>query len=149
MPDHSYADLDLDAQLCFPLYAASRAVTRAYHSLLADSGLTYPQYVSMLALWGSGGPLSVGELGTRLGLDSGTLTPLLKRLEGAGFVVRRRDGADERRVLVEVTELGWSLRDDVAGVPADLGSRLGFSAAEGKELRSLLDRVIANVGGPL
>ena len=88
---HRYQQLDLDAQLCFPLYAATRAVTRRYGELLAEVQLTYPQYLSLLALWEAEEPLSVGELGERLRLDSGTLTPLLKRVESAGLVVRRRD----------------------------------------------------------
>src|SRR4051794_3065488 len=100
----SYAQLDLDVQLCFPLYAATRAVTHRYAELLADVELTYPQYLTLLTLWGSSDPMTVGELGARLRLDSGTLTPLLKRLEAAGRVTRRRDPADERRVLVEVTD---------------------------------------------
>ena len=109
--------LDLDRQICFPLYAATRAVTRRYTEVLADVGLTYPQYLVMLALW-TDGPLSVGELGRRLRLDSGTLTPLLKRLEASGRVERRRDPHDERRVVVTPTAQGERLRRDVAGVPA-------------------------------
>src|SRR6476646_8645176 len=94
-----YDQLALDRQLCFALYAASRAVTRAYGPLLEAAGLTYPQYVTMLALWdGDGAALTVGELGQCLHLDTGTLTPLLKRLEGLGYVRRTRDAADERRV---------------------------------------------------
>src|SRR5882757_10042551 len=90
--------LRLDQQLCFPLYAAANAICRAYSSLLEPLGLTYPQYLVMLVLWESA-PLSVGQVGDRLLLDSGTLTPLLKRLESAGLVKRERDPDDERRVL--------------------------------------------------
>jgi DNA-binding MarR family transcriptional regulator len=142
---HDYPQLDLDAQLCFPLYAATRAVTRRYAELLADVQLTYPQYVSLLALWESDEPLSVGALGERLRLDSGTLTPLLKRLESAGFVVRRRDASDERRVLIEVTDEGWALRERVAQVPEELFASLTFSANEAKQLRRLLAKVIDSV----
>jgi len=140
-----YPQLDLDAQLCFPLYAATRAVTRTYAGLLEEFGLTYPQYLSLLALWDADRPLSVGELGVRLRLDSGTLTPLLKRLETAGLVVRRRDDADERRVLVEVTDEGWDLRERVAHVPKSLAGSMGITRAEADELRRLLDEVISQL----
>ena len=134
--------LDLDAQLCFPLYAASRAVTRAYGPLLRDFGLTYPQYLTLLALWGNDEPMSVGELGSRLRLDSGTLTPVLKRLEKDGFVTRRRDADDERRVLVAVTAAGRDLQDQVSGVPSQLMESLGLDAAESRQLRRLLDSLL-------
>lgn len=140
MPRHP--QLDLDAQLCFPLYAASRAVTRAYGPLLRDFGLTYPQYLTLLALWDDGEPLTVGELGSRLRLDSGTLTPVLKRLEQAGFVSRRRDSDDERRVLVAVTAAGRDLQDQVCDVPSRLAGSLGLDAAESGQLRRLLDSLL-------
>ena len=138
----SYPQLDLDLQLCFPLYSATRAVTRAYAELLAESGLTYPQYLTMLALWGASEPMTVGALGERLQLDSGTLTPLLKRLETRGVVTRRRDAGDERRVLVEVTDAGWALRDEVADVPAGLVKAMTVTRAEADELRRLLGKVM-------
>lgn len=141
----SYPQLDLDAQICFPLYAATRAVNRTYAQLLDEVGLTYPQYLTMLALWGAGEPLTVGELGVRLRLDSGTLTPLLKRLEAAGHVVRRRDSADERRVLLEVSREGWELRERVAHVPGALVRSLSMSAKDGTELRRLLKELLANL----
>ena len=136
MATRSYPQLDLDRQLCFPLYAVTRAVTRRYGELLADVGLTYPQYLTMLALW-SDSPLTVGELGHRLRLDSGTLTPLLKRLEAAGHVVRRRSVEDERRVEVELTEQGLALREGVADVPRELGASMGISEQEARQLGSL------------
>ena len=141
-----HPQLDLDVQLCFPLYAATRAVTRRYAELLEDAGLTYPQYLTMLALWG-GSPLTVGDLGDRLRLDSGTLTPLLKRLEAAGHVVRRRSPEDERRVLVEPTERGWALRDEVAQVPHDLAGSIGIDADEAVLLGSLLRKVLSALDG--
>ena len=144
---HRYQQLDLDAQLCFPLYAATRAVTRRYGELLAEVQLTYPQYLSLLALWEAEEPLSVGELGERLRLDSGTLTPLLKRLESAGLVVRRRDAQDERRVLIELTDEGWALRERVAHVPEELFASLAFSPGEATQLRRLLAKVIDSVDG--
>lgn len=141
----SPSDLDLDVQICFPLYAATRAVTRAYATLLEEVGLTYPQYLTMLALWGAGHPVTVGELGARLRLDSGTLTPLLKRLEAAGHVVRRRDTTDERRVLLEVSDEGWELRDRVAHVPRALLELLSMSAKDGADLRRLLKELLENL----
>ncbi|WKN48549.1 MarR family winged helix-turn-helix transcriptional regulator [Nocardioides sp. Arc9.136] len=148
MVDHP--QLALDVQLCFPLYAATRAVTQRYGELLADVGLTYPQYLALLALWEAGGPVTVGGLGQRLRLDSGTLTPLLKRLEAVGHVSRRRDPADERRVLVEPTEQGWALRDRVAGVPERLLEGMGLSVEElvrlRRDLGTLLDGLDATAG---
>lgn len=137
-----HPQLDLDAQLCFPLYAASRAVTRAYGPLLRDFGLTYPQYLTLLALWDDGEPMTVGELGSRLRLDSGTLTPVLKRLEQAGLVTRRRDSEDERRVLVAVSAAGRDLQDQVSEVPSRLVGSLGLNAAESRQLRRLLSGLL-------
>jgi MarR family transcriptional regulator, organic hydroperoxide resistance regulator len=145
MSDATYADLRLDAQLCFPLYATARAVTRVYSDLLADLGLTYPQYLAMLVLWESPDPCSVGDLGERLRLDSGTLTPLLKRLEAAGLVERRRDPEDERRVLVSTTEAGRALRDRAVGVPRRLGAATGLSLAEAQQLREQLTGLLAHL----
>lgn len=116
--------LDLDQQLCFALYDASRALIRTYGPLLEPLGLTYPQYVTMLALWETSEPVSVGELGDRLGLDSGTLTPLLKRLERSDLVERRRDRDDERRVLVTPSAAGWALREAAADIPGCMQERL-------------------------
>jgi MarR family transcriptional regulator, organic hydroperoxide resistance regulator len=141
----SYPQLRLDQQLCFPLYAAGRAVTRLYASLLADLGLTYPQYLVMLVLWERPAPVAVGDLGGALKLDSGTLSPLLKRLEAADLVVRRRDPQDERRVLIELTDTGRGLESSAAGVPHELGSAMGMTAAQAKgladQLYGLLDSV--------
>lgn len=140
MPRHSA--LDLDAQLCFPLYAATRAVTRAYGPLLRDVGLTYPQYLTLLALWDQGEPMSVGELGARLRLDSGTLTPVLKRLEHAGLVTRHRDAEDERRVLIALTSAGRELREEVSEVPTRLVESLGLDATESRQLHRLLNSLL-------
>ena len=115
--------LRLDQQLCFPLYAASNLMTRLYRPLLEELGLTYPQYLAMLALW-EASPCTVSALGERLLLDSGTLTPLLKRLESAGLVQRIRDTADERRVLVSLTDAGQALQNRAASVPHRLTCRV-------------------------
>lgn len=140
-----HPQLALDQQICFPLYAASRAMTRAYADLLGPVGLTYPQYLVLLALWEAPGTPSVGELGDRLQLDSGTLTPLLKRLEGMGHVVRRRDPEDERRVLVELTPAGIDLQDEVAEVPAGLVAAEPLTIEQVEDLRRRLDEVLAAV----
>lgn len=108
--------LALDHQLCFALYAASLAMTKAYKPLLAPLGLTYPQYLVLLVLWEDDG-IAVSRLGERLTLDSGTLTPLLKRMEAQGLLQRRRDLADERRVLIDLTPAGRALRARAAAVP--------------------------------
>lgn len=109
--------LALERQVCFALYAASRAVTAAYRPLLEPLGLTYPQYLVMLVLW-ERGTQPVGDIGAALHLDSGTLSPLLKRLEAGGLVERHRSAEDERRVLVELTAEGRALRDRAVDVPA-------------------------------
>ena len=140
-----HAQLELDLQLCFPLYAASRALTKAYQPLLDPFDLTYPQYLTMLALWSSPDDQTVGALGDRLRLDSGTLTPLLKRLETRGLVRRHRDPADERRVLVTVTEAGDALQDDLAHVPGALVDRIGMTLDDGIALRRLLDKLLASL----
>jgi MarR family transcriptional regulator, organic hydroperoxide resistance regulator len=141
-----YPQFELDRQLCFALYAASRAVARAYTPLLADASLTYPQYVTMLALWENPDQSrSVGELGERLHLDSGTLTPLLKRLASAGYVTRSRDVGDERRVLVTLTAQGLALRDRLAAVPESFGACMGLEISEAASLRDQLTVLTASL----
>jgi MarR family transcriptional regulator, organic hydroperoxide resistance regulator len=127
----------LDNQLCFALYSASLAMTKLYKPLLDELGLTYPQYLVMLVLW-EGDGLMVSELGQRLSLDSGTLTPLLKRLESAGLVSRMRDAADERRVHVHLTAAGRRLKARAAKVPACM---LQASQCSLPELRQLTEQV--------
>ena len=131
--------LKLDHQLCFALYSASLAMTKLYKPLLDELGLTYPQYLVMLVLWEQDGPM-VSELGQRLSLDSGTLTPLLKRLEAAGLVSRMRDVADERRVHIHLTAAGRRLKARAARVPACL---LATSRCPPGELQQLTARVRA------
>src|SRR5574343_1543644 len=113
----SPAALRLDNQVCFALYSASLAMTKLYKPLLDDIGLTYPQYLVMLVLWEQDG-ITVSELGERLYLDSGTLTPLLKRLEASGHIRRTRDAKDERRVRIRLTPQGRALRERAESVPA-------------------------------
>ena len=116
LPDSSEL-LRLDNQVCFALYSASLAMTKLYKPLLDAIGLTYPQYLVMLVLW-EGDQLTVSELGERLYLDSGTLTPLLKRLESAGLLARQRDAQDERRVRIALTNAGQALRAEAEKIPA-------------------------------
>ncbi|AVS96847.1 MarR family winged helix-turn-helix transcriptional regulator [Paracidovorax avenae] len=106
----------LDSQVCFALYSASLAMTKLYKPLLDAVGLTYPQYIAMLALWEQDG-ITVSELGERLCLDSGTLTPLLKRMESSGLVARGRDPQDERRVRITLTTAGRALRGRAEAIP--------------------------------
>ncbi|MBV2366314.1 MarR family winged helix-turn-helix transcriptional regulator [Streptomonospora nanhaiensis] len=134
-----------DRQLCFAVYAASRALTGLYRELLAEVGLTYPQYLVLLVLW-ERGTLSVKELGTALRLDSGTLSPLLRRMEEAGLVRRRREAADDRVVLVSATPEGAALRARVRGVPGRVLEATGMTAAEAAELRTALDRLTGSAG---
>jgi DNA-binding MarR family transcriptional regulator len=137
----------LDEQLCFALYAASRAMTARYRPLLDALGLTYPQYLAMLVLWEQDG-LSVGDLGERLQLDSGTLTPLLKRLETAGLVQRTRRPADERSVEIRLTDAGHALRSRVPGIPQRLLCNTGLVADEIFRLRDELKALTAKLATP-
>jgi DNA-binding MarR family transcriptional regulator len=143
--DEDYLRLDL--QVCFPLYAASNLLGRLYRPVLAPLGLTYPQYLVMLVLWQEA-PQSVSALGDRLHLDSGTLTPLLKRMENAGLVTRTRDAADERRVLIGLTEQGVALRQAARDVPATLASGLSLSSQELAELRDSVQHLVAVLAHP-
>jgi MarR family transcriptional regulator, organic hydroperoxide resistance regulator len=129
--------LALDQQLCFAVYATSLAMTKVYKPLLEPLRLTYPQYLVMLVLWESDG-LGVGTAGERLGLDSGTLTPLLKRLETAGMLLRTRDPADERRVLLHLTPAGRALKAQARGVPLAVARASGCTAGEITTLTSRL-----------
>lgn len=141
----SYEQLKLENQLCFPLYAASRAITRAYKPLLDPLGLTYPQYLTLMSLW-EHGDQSVSELGTCLMLDSGTLTPLLKKLEVKGLIVRQRDTQDERRVVAKLTKKGRALEQQAAEIPAKMGESIPMSAAEIAKLRAMLQQMLVNLG---
>ena len=135
---HNSTDrLRLDHQLCFALYAASLSMTKLYKPLLEPLGLTYPQYLAMLVLW-QGDGLTVSQLGERLALDSGTLTPLLKRLEASGLVQRLRDAADERRVLLQLTPAGRALKARAVRVPQTIAAASGCELSELSELTSKL-----------
>lgn len=134
----------LEQQLCFDVYAASRAINKAYRPLLATLGLTYPQYLVMLVLWEHEAQ-TVKQLGEQLQLDSGTLSPLLKRLESTGFLQRQRRASDEREVEIQLTEAGRALRQQASNVPASIFQAIGLSAAEYLQLKHLLRQVMASV----
>ncbi|BDT87854.1 MarR family winged helix-turn-helix transcriptional regulator [Nocardia cyriacigeorgica] len=135
-------ELALDNQVCFALYSASRAMIRLYRPLLDELGLTYPQYLVMLVLW-ERGDVSVKDLGAALELDSGTLSPLLKRLEAAGMVHRRRAADDERSVVVETTAEGRALRERARVVPRQVGCATGLDTAELAGFRAQLRAITA------
>ncbi|GAA4817461.1 MarR family transcriptional regulator [Streptomyces ziwulingensis] len=132
--------LRLDQQICFSLNAAARAFGGVYRVILKDLGLTYPQYLVMLVLW-EHGELPVKRLGEHLRLDSGTLSPLLKRLEAAGLVRRERSASDERSVRVRPTEEGRALRERALEVPRRIAAATGFDLDEIQDLRTRLDRL--------
>ncbi|GAA2254803.1 MarR family transcriptional regulator [Streptomyces ruber] len=134
--------LRLDQQICFSLSAASRAFNGLYRVLLKDLGLTYPQYLVMLVLW-EHGELPVKKVGEHLRLDSGTLSPLLKRLEAAGLVRRERSARDERSVEVRLTEKGVALRERALQVPRRIAAATGLGLDDILELRTRLDSLTA------
>jgi DNA-binding MarR family transcriptional regulator len=127
----------LDDQLCFALYAASRAVTARYRPMLEEIGLTYPQYLVMMLLWEQDNQ-TVGQLGNRLALDSGTLSPLLKRLTAAGLVTRHRRVEDERSVSIALTDAGRALRERAFAISE---SMIGAIAFDRREFHDLMDRL--------
>jgi DNA-binding MarR family transcriptional regulator len=135
---------NLDEQLCFSLYAASRAVISCYRPQLDAIGITYPQYLVMLVLW-EREEATVTSIGSALQLETGTLSPLLKRLETAGFVSRRRQEADERSVLVSLTPAGRALRDRVPEIQRRVGEATGMSYDEIAELRATLHALTARL----
>ena len=136
--------LRLDNQLCFAVYAAAHAFNATYKPLLEPLGLTYPQYLVMLVLWQEDG-VTVSGVGDRLGLDSGTLPPLLKRLEAAGLVSRLRDAADERQVRITLTGPGRALKQKAKGIPQDLLCASGLTLADILALRGKLESLAANL----
>ncbi|MBK9739960.1 MAG: MarR family transcriptional regulator [Actinobacteria bacterium] len=138
------AGLHLDNQLCFLVYRLHRGITDLYRPLLSDLGLTYPQYLVMLVLWEEE-PMSVGRIGERLHLDSGTLSPLLKRLEAGGLITRTRDLTDERSVRVALTPAGDRLRDRARDVPLAVGGCLVETPDDYWALRQTLEHLVARV----
>ncbi len=145
MNDSKYNALKLENQLCFPLYAASREVVKRYRPYLDPLGLTYTQYIAMMVFW-ERKRCSVKELGEKLYLDSGTLTPVLKSLEAKGLVRRYRSTEDERVLLVEIAPDGEALRDKALNVPAHVGSCVRLSQEEARVLYDLLYRLLGTLG---
>lgn len=140
--------LRLDRQICFPLYAATNLLQRLYRPLLAPLGLTYSQYLVMLLLW-ERAPLPVGVVRDCLCLDIGTISPLLKRMERAGLVARRRDAADTRRVLISLTPAGEALKAAASHVPASLFHQVGFDPDRAEDLRGLTTALVSRLQAAL
>jgi DNA-binding MarR family transcriptional regulator len=138
--------LKLENQLCFPLYAASKEVIRRYKPLLDKVDLTYTQYIAMMVLWEEN-EINVKTLGEKLFLDSGTLTPLLKKLESKGYITRKRLDKDERNLDISITKKGLALQEKVKNVPEEIGKCVNLSEDEAKVLYNMLYKILGNVGG--
>ncbi|MBO9629425.1 MarR family transcriptional regulator [Shinella sp. WSJ-2] len=140
--------LALDQQLCFAVYSAAHALNRTYKPLLDPYGLTYPQYIALMTLWQQDGR-TVKALGATLGLDSGTLSPLLKRLEASGYITRARDKADERQVLVTLTEKGRAMQRDAVAIRMEIGKATGCTLealqALTRDLQAMTERLESGV----
>jgi len=134
----------LDQMICFALYAATRATNRRYVALLAPWGLTYPQYLVLILLW-THKSLAVKDVAEHLKLDSGTTSPLIRRLEARGFLSRERSADDERAVIVSLTDAGAALRDELAHIPGCVAEASRFSAAEAKSALEFLHNVTSNL----
>ena len=141
IPRDDLPQLHLDSQLCFPLYAAARKVVNHYTPYLKPLNITYTQYIVLLALWESGSA-TVGDLCRKLYLDNGTMTPLLKKMEEAGYIARSRSKQDERVVTITVTEAGWDLRQRVKDVPFQVGSCNPLAHEDAYALYKLLRKLI-------
>ena len=136
-----YDCLKLKSQLCFPLYACSKEIIRRYKPFLDEVDLTYTQYITMMALW-ENKSMNVRELGLALFLDSGTLTPVLKKLENKGYLERNRSKEDERNLIVSVTEKGWKLREEALSIPQSMSSCVNLEPQEAGELYRLLYKIL-------
>lgn len=136
--------LDIDKQVCFALYSASNALTRAYRPILDAIDLTYLQYMTMLVLWKKA-PMNVKDIGAELKLDSGTLTPLLKRLEQKGIVERKRSESDERARMISVTEAGIDLREKALSVPGAIACKAQLELDDALTLKRICERLTNNL----
>lgn len=141
MTEQEKASLKLENQLCFPLYAAARKITGLYTPYLKPLGLTYTQYILFMVLWEED-HLPVGSIGERLHLDNGTLTPMLKKLESAGYLTRERSKADERSVIVTLTEKGRDLAEQAKKIPGEVGGCIPLTQKEGFQLYKLLYKIM-------
>ena len=140
----SFDCLKLENQLCFPLYAASREIIKKYKPFLDEIDLTYTQYIAMMVLWEENN-INVKTLGEKLFLDSGTLTPLLKKLENKGYIERKRSNSDERNLVVSITKEGLKLRDVAKDIPLKIGSCVNLNEKEAKELYDILYKILKNI----
>ena len=138
--------MKLDNQLCFPLYAAARNVTGLYTPHLRPLGLTYTQYITLLVLWEKDS-ISVSEIGNRLMLDNGTLSPMLKKMEQAGYIERNRSSEDDRVVIVTLTQKGRDLQEQVKDIPEKVGRCIELSVEKAKQLHDLLRELLQNQKG--
>ena len=136
-----YDSLKIENQLCFPLYVCSKEIVKRYKPFLDKLDLTYTQYITMMILWEEKN-ISVKDIGNRLYLDSGTLTPLLKKLESKGYVIRNRDNNDERNVIISITDKGISLKKDAINVPMNVAKCVNLKEDEAKTLYKLLNIII-------
>ena len=139
--DNKYEALKLSKQLCFPLYACSRETIKLYKPYLDELGLTYTQYITMMVLW-EHKAMTVKALGQELYLDSGTLTPLLKKLEEKGLVTRRRSDLDERNLIVSITELGESMKDRALHIPAEMAKCVNLPQDDIRDLYRMLHQML-------
>ena len=142
-PNSKYDALKLENQICFPLYACSREIVKRYKPFLDEIGLTYTQYIAMMVIWEKHS-VNVKELGRHLYLDSGTLTPLLKKLEAKGLLTRRRSDKDERNLVVEITEEGKKLKDKAVTIPFRMAGCTGLTAEEGAFLYNILYKILGD-----
>lgn len=141
---NKYDALKLDNQLCFPLYAVAKEIVRKYTPFLGEIDLTYTQYIVMMVMW-EHKEVSVKELGQKVFLDSGTLTPLLKTLEKKGFVTRNRSSKDERVLVVSVTEEGMALREKAVNIPAQLGECINLEEEEAIQLYTIIRKLLSQM----
>ena len=142
--NEKYDSLKLGNQLCFPLYACSKEIIRKYKPFLDELDLTYTQYITMMVMWEKKS-VNVKMLGECLFLDSGTLTPVLKKLESKGYITRERSAKDERNLVVSITDSGMKLRDKAVTIPSKVGSCVKLTEEEAKVLYNLLHKIISNV----
>ena len=138
--------LKLENQLCFPLYAASKEVIRRYKPLLDKADLTYTQYIALMVLW-EDNEINVKSLGEKLFLDSGTLTPLLKKLENKGYITRKRLDKDERNLTISITKEGLALQEKVKNIPKEIGKCVNLNPEEAEALYKILYKILGNIGG--
>ncbi len=140
----NYDALKLENQLCFPLYACSKEIIRKYTPLLDPLGITYTQYITLMVLWEEDN-ITVKALGAKLYLDSGTLTPLLKKMENQKLIKRLRSSSDERNVYISLTEEGRALKEKASGVPQQIGSCLSLSSKEASSLYQILHKILKQI----